>query len=154
MTQKISGHVACWRVTCSVPLVGPSDVTDIAQLIASDPALAAVVAVIDRHTADAPLGEYASVCQYALASGSYIPQTGAHPTVGSAGARSVGRAVHVTTFLIKSSFDQTRLETFLNDLYDVHPFEHPILELTETVLWLPSLARQRPKGTARTTDDR
>ncbi|MEL0210106.1 MAG: hypothetical protein VW891_05915, partial [Novosphingobium sp.] len=90
----------------------------------------AMLAVI---RADNPLGDftlYKGVCEIALGWESFQPGPDAKPTLGSAEARTLSPTVIITTYACADA----ELEPALDALMAVHPWEVPVIEVTEVDL--------------------
>lgn len=113
-----------------------SDVTFAALLngkgdaIEHDPATAAMLAVI---RADNPLGDfklYNSVCEISPGWESFQPGPDAKPTMGSAGERALSPTAIITTYADANA----DLAPAIDALMAAHPWEIPVIELSEVQL--------------------
>lgn len=95
-----------------------------------DPAAAAMLAVI---RADNPLGDfklYRGVCEISPGWESFQPGPGAEPTMGSAGERALSPTAIITTYADADA----DLAPALEALMAAHPWETPVIELSEVQL--------------------
>lgn len=95
-----------------------------------DPTAAAILAVI---RADNPLGDfglYKGVCEITPGWESFQPGPDARPTLGAAGARSLSPTAILTTY----ADAEADLSTALDALMAAHPWEVPVIELSDVEL--------------------
>lgn len=95
-----------------------------------DATASAMLAVIRSNN---PLGDftlYKGVCEIALGWESFQPGPDAKPTLGSAEARTLSPTVIITTYACADA----ELEPALDALMAVHPWEVPVIEVTEVDL--------------------
>lgn len=95
-----------------------------------DPAAARVLAVI---RADNPLGDfgaYHGVCEITPGWESFRPGPDAKPTLGQTGEQSVSPTAILTTYAAA----QADLSAALGALMDAHPWEVPVIELSQVDL--------------------
>lgn len=107
-----------------------------ANAIEQDPASAAILKVI---RADNPLGDftdYSGVCEISVGWESFQPGPDASPTLGSPGKRSLSPTAILRTY---ASADAD-IELALAELLAVHPWEVPVIEISEVGL----IVRQLP----------
>lgn len=98
--------------------------------IERDPAAAAMLAVI---RADNPLGDfklYNGVCEISPGWESFQPGPDAKPTMGSAGERPLSPTAIITTYADADA----DLAPALDALMAAHPWEIPVIELSEVQL--------------------
>ncbi|MFY8195129.1 hypothetical protein [Novosphingobium sp. B1] len=91
---------------------------------------AAILAVI---RADNPLGDfslYKGVCEVALGWESFQPGAEARPTLGSADMRTLSPTIILTTYAQADA----EIEPALAALMAAHPWEVPVIEITEVDL--------------------
>lgn len=102
-------------------------------------------AAISSHDAFAPLlhalnatpelgdfGDYTSVIETSLGYEGFTVGSAATPTLGTPGERTVSPTLAVTTYL-DAEIDTDRLDQILQQLVAAHPWEVPVIELTDAV---------------------
>lgn len=98
-----------------------------------DPAAGAMIAVI---RADNPLGDfglYRGVFEASFGLEGFIPAASARPTLGTAGAASLSPTVIITTYAAADA-DLVVLNAAIEALVRAHPWEIPVIEVTEVEL--------------------
>lgn len=100
-----------------------------------DPSLAGLLAAL---RADNPLGDfglYQAVAEISPCWELFQPQGGANPTLGTAGAPQVSTNLMVTIH-VDAAAPQAEFEAVLDRLVDLHPWEVPVIEISEAELAL------------------
>lgn len=87
-------------------------------------------------------GDYKTVTEVSIGFEGFTVGPGAQPTLGSAGERTISPTLAVTTH-VESELGSRRLTEILERIVEVHPWEVPVIEVTEGVT-LVSRARDEP----------
>lgn len=125
--RRVRIHCPVAASTLADLLAGRPEVLD------EDPALAAILEVI---RADNPLGDfgaYQGVVEIGLGYESFRPTAEARPTLGGAGAISVCPTVTLVTYL-REGAPEALVSAALAELAAAHPWEVPVIELSEVKL--------------------
>ena len=104
-----------------------------------DPVLSAMLAVIREQPALGDFGLYNGVAEVALGWETFAPGPAAKPTLGASGEVALSPTVTLTTWIGEGTSD-IAVEAALDALLAAHPWEVPVIELTETQVLL------RPKA--------
>jgi len=108
-----------------------------AVALARDPGVAPILDLIESSAEFGDFGRYKGVCEIALGLEAFTPQAGAQPTVGSTGARSISPTATVKTYLA-ADCPPARLEALIASLATRHPWEVPVIEVTDARLLDPT----------------
>lgn len=103
------------------------------QALEDDPALAAMLAIV---RGDNPLGDfglYRGVMELAPGWELFTPTATARPTAGAADENAVSSTVILTVHLPHDA-PQDRIDAAIGAILRAHPWEVPVIELTETRL--------------------
>lgn len=111
--------------------------------IERDPVLSAMLAIIRDHPALGDFGLYDGVAEVTPGWETFAPGPAATPTLGHSGATTISPTVTLTTWITEGA-GQAALDAALAALLAAHPWEVPVIELTESRLVL------RPQDSART----
>lgn len=106
-----------------------------AQALESDPSFARLLSAL---RADNPLGDfglYQAVAEVTPCWELYQPQGGANPTLGAAGERQVSTNLMVTIH-VDADTPVAEFEAVLDWLVALHPWEVPVIEISEAALAL------------------
>lgn len=103
------------------------------RALEDDPALAAMFAIV---RGDNPLGDfglYRGVMEVSPGWELFTPTATARPTAGTAGENAVSPTV-VLTIHLPHDAPQDRIDAAIDAILRAHPWEVPVIELTETRL--------------------
>lgn len=95
-----------------------------------DPAACAILAVIRDENPFGDFGLYESVCEIAPGWESFQPAPDARPALGKSGARSLSPTAILTTY----ADAEADIAQALAALMAAHPWEVPVIELSEVEL--------------------
>ncbi|KAB1639039.1 hypothetical protein F8O03_01415 [Pseudoclavibacter terrae] len=87
-------------------------------------------------------GDYKTVTEVSIGFEGFTVGSGAQPTLGSAGERTISPTLAVTTH-VDDALGSARLTEILERIVEVHPWEVPVIEVTEGVTLV-----SRGKGTS------
>ncbi|EGD59549.1 hypothetical protein Y88_2593 [Novosphingobium nitrogenifigens DSM 19370] len=96
-----------------------------------DPTFAAMQQVIRDEPALGDFGTYQGVAEIGLGWETFAPTPGANPTLGTPGETSVSPTVTLTTWINDLAAPE-QIEAALAALLAAHPWEVPVIEMTET----------------------
>jgi hypothetical protein len=126
-----------WKITIHVPILGASERPFINRF---DPPqseeLSAVLEAIKSIPQVGRIGNYDGVYELSIGFEGYLPREGAIPRYGSVGKNSNIRSIAVTTY-ISCKEDQKIIDHLVDAVRRFHPWEHPIVETTECLLYVP-----------------
>lgn len=88
--------------------------------------------VIEATAELGDFGDYTDVVEMSIGYETFSVGPAANPTLGSAGERSVSPTLVVTTYM-DSGISDERVEEILARLVAAHPWEVPVIELTDAV---------------------
>ena len=106
-----------------------------AEALENDPSFARLLAAL---RADNPLGDfglYQAVAEVSPCWELFQPQNGASPTLGAAGASQVSTNLMVTIH-VAAEAPETEFAAVLDWLVSIHPWEVPVIEISEAELAL------------------
>lgn len=120
-----------------------------ALLIAGDtdslsdhPALAPLLTAIHDTPELGDFGDYTSVVETSLGYEGFTVGPAATPTLGIPGQRTISPTLVMTTY-VDATVAQERLNRILLDLVAAHPWEVPVIELTDAVTLVTAQAEER-----------
>lgn len=100
------------------------------------PSLEKIVDFISASDPVGRVGNYDNVIEIGFGFEGFAPEKGAFPTFGKIGEDTFLESVSVQTYATKDvSFNM--IEDFIEEIVKIHPWEHPILELTTKRMWFP-----------------
>ncbi|MCH7628572.1 MULTISPECIES: hypothetical protein [Novosphingobium] len=100
-----------------------------------DPVLYAMLAIVRDQPALGDFGLYNGVAEIALGWETFTPGPDAVPTLGTADETTFSPTVTVTTWL-RDDAAETDVDAALAALMSAHPWEVPVIEVTESRLLL------------------
>jgi hypothetical protein len=98
-----------------------------------DATLAAMMALVRAHPVLGDFGVYRSVMELAPGWEVFTPSADATPTLGQAGTTTISPTVIVKTYAAADA-DPAALEAALAAIMAAHPWETPVVEVTEVTL--------------------
>lgn len=122
-------HVPVVKPTLDALLAGDSTALE------SDPTLAAMLSIIRTETALGDFGLYHGVAEITLGWETFIPGPDASPTLGAAAQTSFSPTVTLATW-IREGAAEADVDRALSALMAAHPWEIPVIEVTESRLLL------------------
>ena len=123
-----------WKIQVHVPVDPPLWGSE--QPLNAHPHVRAVVAALASIPGVGRVGNYDHVCELALGWEGYRAKPGAAPRVGTIGERVVLPSITVTCFLDCDRGEST-FDRIVAAVKAVHPWEHPIIQFSECLLYLP-----------------
>lgn len=105
------------------------------QALAQDPVLAEMHRIVREQPALGDFGIYDGVAEIGVGWETFAPTAAAQPTLGTAGETSVSPTVTLTTWIDPAAAPEA-VEAALAALMQAHPWEVPVIELTETRMLL------------------
>lgn len=126
-----------WRITVHVPILGSPERAITTRLdVQESKELAAVLEAIKRVPEIGRVGKYDGVYELSIGFEGYLPREGAAPHYGSIGEHSRICSVAITTY-VRRATDHNILNQMVDAIRRFHPWEHPIVEVTECLLYIP-----------------
>lgn len=133
--------IAC-RTVRAVRIYVPVAPATLAALLAGesaamerDPVLSAMLAIVRAQPALGDFGLYNGVAEIALGWETFTPGPDAAPTLGTADETTFSPTVTVTTWL-RDDAAEADVDAALAALIAAHPWEVPVIEVTESRLLL------------------
>ena len=128
-----------WKITVVIPL--ESDADESSSLIPSHAtknchALSKMIQLIKDSDPIGRTGNYIGVYGLFLRSGGYTPTLDANPVKGEACKDEEGLCYDLVTYADKS-VTSNELSLFSDKVAQLHPWEHPTIEISEIDLWMP-----------------
>ena len=131
MTAVARRRVTAVKVHCPVsPDTLAALLSGDADALESDATAAGLLAVIRSDKALGDFGLYHGVAEVAIGWESFTPSPSAAPTLGSAGATALSPTVILTTYAPA----EADIDEALNALMAAHPWEVPVIEVSEVDL--------------------
>jgi hypothetical protein len=129
-------RVRARRVTVYCP-VAPETLSALARgdpaALTRDPVGGRILGYIERCPEFGDFGSYTGVCEVAIGLEAFTPGLRARPTLGAAGERSHSATAAITTYA-SDAIAEDRLETLLQGLCALHPWEVPVIEVSSVTL--------------------
>ena len=117
--------------------VSPATISALARgelsALAGDPVGGRILAYIERCADLGDFGAYRGVCEVAIGLEAFTSGAHARPAMGSAGERSHSATAVITTYA-RDSISDERLDTLLQELCALHPWEVPVIEVAAVTL--------------------
>jgi len=141
-------------VSAPMPVTGPATPLTVRKLTVYCPIAATTLSALARGELDAlaldasaapilrflegcpelgALGAYRGVCEVTIGLEAFTPVAGAQPTVGEIGQPSRGATAAITTYA-KATLPAERLEALVAEIIRLHPWELPVIELSQVAL--------------------
>ena len=124
---RVAVHVPVAAETLAALLAGQRGALE------SDPVMARMLAILRAPGALGDFGIYHGVGEIGLGWETFAPSPDANPTLGSAGAVEHSPTVTLVSW-IPSDAPAEAVDAALAALMDAHPWEVPVIEVTETRL--------------------
>lgn len=126
-----------WRIKIYVPDVDAPHEASLERIVGSSAkSVRAILEAIGRVPGVGEVGDYEALFELDFGFEGYRPKEGSDPQYGAIGeAVRLGKAA-VVTYLRRDCKPQV-LERLIAEIRKVHPWEHPVIELTECRLYVP-----------------
>lgn len=98
--------------------------------------------VIETTSELGDFGAYTDVVEMSLGVETFLVGDSANATLGARGERCVSPTLVVTTYL-SADLSAARVDQVISELVSAHPWEVPVIELSETVELLTSVGAER-----------
>ncbi len=108
---------------------------DLAPLT-EDPGTRQILALIAASAELGNFGHYRGVCEVSASVEAFTPAAGARPTVGQSGERTLCANVTIITY-VPAEVPEARLVALVEALARLHPWEVPVIEVTDVRLYRP-----------------
>ena len=105
-----------------------------AAALAADEGVAPILTLIESSTEFGNFGQYRGVCEIGLGLEAFTPQANARPTLGVSGERAVSVTATVKTY-VAATCDSDRLAALLGEIAARHPWEVPVIEVDDVLLF-------------------
>ncbi len=128
---KIEIHVPCQRMPV-LPIVW-------ADVLKAAPALQGILDFLAQAHPFARLGRYDGNFEIQLGFEGFTPRVGSNPHFGQADEKSVLPSLTLTTF-VTERVDTGKIEKFVDGIRANHPWEHPVIVITEARIFVPDEA--------------
>jgi hypothetical protein len=104
------------------------------EALERDPHAGPILAIIERSTDLGNFGRYRGVFELGIGVEGFTPQPDALPTLGRDGLRTLSSTASIATY-VPMAVSQARLTELLDALAAAHPWEIPVIEVTEVRLF-------------------
>jgi hypothetical protein len=129
-----------WRVKIYVPVADPRHQVSLETIIrGTSTNVQTVLKAIWRVPGIGKVGNYEQLYELDFGFEGYRAAKGADPRYGAIGETTkLGKAAIVTYMACESNDNgQQNLDRLISEIRKVHPWEHPVIEFTECLLYLP-----------------
>ncbi|MGO4533654.1 hypothetical protein [Leifsonia sp. 2MCAF36] len=103
--------------------------------------------VIETTSELGDFGAYTDVVEMSLGVETFLVGDSANATLGARGERCVSPTLVVTTYL-SAELSAARVDQVISELVSAHPWEVPVIELSETVELVTSVSTERAEALA------
>jgi hypothetical protein len=127
-------------ITTYLPLdsMPEGNVFDFSTLCGACTTLPKLLALLNRSSPIGCLGQYSSTYELSIGIEGFTPMPGAHPTQGNIGVPESVASICFKTY-VPGDTEQHSIEKFLQSLVEIHPWEHPLIEVSRV-----NLVRRQP----------
>jgi hypothetical protein len=126
------------RIRTYLPLPNGQPANTSAQALeAACPCLKEVLALLHASDPIGRVGQYAAVYGASVAAGGSLPLPGSNPVGAEINAMESACAVSFSTYAA-ASVPLEAIQAFVERLAELHPWEHPVIEINDIALWMPT----------------
>jgi hypothetical protein len=126
-----------WKITIYVPLKeDPAEMSLDGIVGKMRERIDAIIKAVGTIGGVGRIGHYEDVYELAVGYESYRPTKGALPRYGTIGNKMMLGKVAIVTYLARNSNPRS-LEQVVEAARAAHPWEHPIIEFTDCLLYVP-----------------
>ncbi len=127
-----------YRITIYVPILQnrPFLGASLEKMAETSPLIKQLIQMLDDNSVVGRVGQYAGVYEIGLGLEGYLPVSNAQPILGEVGVRTRLRTISFKTYVITGSTRNT-IDQFVTDVVKIHPWEHPMIEISDVKLWIP-----------------
>jgi hypothetical protein len=123
-----------FRITIYIPIEDASHAAD--SLIVTSESVQPILRVLGTYELAGAVGTYKAVAEISTGIETYTPTESSQPASGAAGSPSVVRSARLVTY-IPSLVSIEELSSLTDEIAAAHPWEHPVIEVDRTYLWMP-----------------
>ncbi len=132
--------VDVYALTIVIPITGTGKLasgTDFEALLGLGTPMDKILALIQASAPIGRLGQYDGVVEISPGFEGFVPRMGSKPRHGASGKFSTVPSLSVLTFAPLDT-PPPALERFLQQVIELHPWEHPIIQVEKRQVWVPS----------------
>lgn len=132
-------------VRCNFPIVRPPGpllsggkfeqgyvMSDICDVLKLSPALEGAHKLLQQSDPIGRVGHYRAVYHLSHSIEAYTPDLGSNPGPGEVGIEELMHSISFTTYAFSDLVDRETLIRFAQKLANIHPWEHPIIEISSS----------------------
>jgi hypothetical protein len=123
------------RLAVHVPI--PDAASDVGPDIISANAVQEMLRIFRKYTFTGKVGTYNAVTEISRSEEVFTPTQESTPTEGRANVPSNVASARLVTYLPITTPSE-ELDTLICEIVSAHSWEHPVLEVDEVSLWMPS----------------
>jgi hypothetical protein len=99
-------------------------------------AVQALLRIFRKYDFAGNVGTYNAVAEISRGAETFVPTEASSPTHGTVNVSSNVISACLVTYIPTAAREQ--LDTLIEEIVSAHPWEHPVLEVAEVSLWIPS----------------
>lgn len=123
------------RMAVYVPISAANDLAD--SDITSANEVQAFLQIFREHDFAGSVGTYNAVVEISRGTETFVPSEASFPTHGKINAPSAVISARLVTYLPIGT-TREELGALIDEIVSAHPWEHPVLEVDQVELWMPS----------------
>jgi hypothetical protein len=125
-----------WRIEVYVPVDGLEHSVGRKSELGANKHVRSVITALENVIGVGRIGNYDKICELSAGWEQYRPTPGALPRFGAIGERVRLATVTVTSY-VEYRDNVENLERVVAAVRAVHPWEHPIIQFSECLLYVP-----------------
>ena len=107
------------------------------RIVEMCPSLSKIIYHVQNNDPIGRVGNYGGVYEIGMGLEGYVPLDFSHPTLGQKGASEETFSISLSTYA-SNDISEAIVSDFVEGLADIHPWEHPVIEIVKIHLWVPS----------------
>ena len=124
-----------FRLAVYVPISETNDFADSDIISANE--VQALLRIFRECDFAGIVGTYNAVVEISSGTETFVPSEASFPTYGKINVPSNVISIRLVTY-IPISTTREKLSTLIDEIVLAHPWEHPVIEVDEVFLWMPS----------------
>jgi hypothetical protein len=123
------------RLTIYLPISETDDLSD--SSVATAGSVQAILQIFRGHDFAGSVGTYNAVAEISKGTETFVPTKASSPAQGETNVPSNVVSARLVTY-VPITTARGDLDALIAEIVSAHPWEHPVLELDEVSLWMPS----------------
>ena len=123
-----------YRLAVYIPISEADEISD--SNIVSTNVVQTFLRIIRKHDFAGSIGTYNAVAEISSGVETFVPTIASAPAQGEVNVPSNVVSARLVTYIPMTAREE--LDALIEEIISAHPWEHPVLEVDQVSLWMPS----------------